>query len=211
MSTCFTRDGNTLVSLGEDKTIRYWNVAEGKEFVKVPAPAMKGVTILKGNLASLASLPQREKSGGCLARSFDPAARCHGLQELQPTHFRGMAHRPGFFTGWHHPGHPLRALSFVPGTWRLARKSRWLNEPRNPILALDLASDGKTIAVADDQQRVRLTDLTTGKTLFHGNLSCRGGLAFAPDGKQLAVAAAGKTIAFWKVAQLRAATQRFLR
>src|SRR5207249_3924691 len=51
MGVAFTRDGKTLVSLGDDGIVRYWNTADGKETAKVAVPPMKQDHDLKGNLA----------------------------------------------------------------------------------------------------------------------------------------------------------------
>jgi WD40 repeat protein len=66
MGVVFARDGQVLVSLGADGTIRTWSVADGKEINRVPTPPLDGPHALKGNLATVAAAPD----GNTLAVTF---------------------------------------------------------------------------------------------------------------------------------------------
>src|SRR5262249_11443969 len=62
----------------------------------------------------------------------------------------------------------------------------------------------KMAVFADNRDRLRLVDIASGKTLFDGAFSCRGGIAFSPQEWILAVAPGDNTIALWDIPTLLA-------
>jgi hypothetical protein len=84
-----------------------------------------------------------------------------------------------------------------------------LRPPGNPLRALALSPDGKTIAFAGDCDRLRLADVATGKTRLHATVPCRGGASFSPDGNHLAVAPGDQAVVLWDVAKLRGSEKPF--
>ncbi len=200
MSVCFTKDARTLVSLGDDGTIRFWNTADGKEIAKLPAPSMKD-QVLKGNLAVIAVSPDGKSLAVSLpdhsTRFLDAAGR--ELRRIPSTEqMNALAYSPD--------GKALITGRILIESWRVdnAKPIDIVNQPRDPLRALSLSPDGKIAAFADNADRVRLVEIASGKTLFDHEIPCRAGIAFSPRGKLLAVASGDNTIALWDVATLLA-------
>ncbi|HYT88235.1 MAG TPA: hypothetical protein VEL76_05915 [Gemmataceae bacterium] len=201
MSVGFTRDGKTPISLGDDGTIRSWRVADGKEIRQVSVPKTEKYG-LKGNLAALAvsadgqslavSLP--DGSTRLLDATVREVRRLPTSEQMEALAF--SADGKSLITG--------RALVHL---WDVAtaKEIPILKESCHPIQSLSLSPDGKTLACADDHEQVRLVEVASGKTLFHGVIPCRGRVVFSPTGQHLAVLASETTIALWDVATLRTA------
>jgi WD40 repeat protein len=204
MSVCFTKDAKTLVSLGDDETIRFWNTADGKEITKRPVPKMKTQGV-KGNLAVIAVSPDGKSLAVSLpdqsTRLLDAAGR--ELRRL-PSSKQMTA------LAFSSDGKVLITGGSLVESWKVenAEPIEIVSQPRNPLRALSLSPDGKIAAIADNRDRLRLVEIGTGKTLFDRESLCRGGIAFSPEGQFFAVAA-DDTIALWDAATLRAAKKPF--
>jgi RNA polymerase sigma factor (sigma-70 family) len=207
MSVAFLEDGKKLISLGDDGTVRFWDVATGEPLTTMPAPAMKGHG-LRGNLAWLAASSDGRTLAVALpdgsTRLLDAAGR-----ELRRLPSAGSVEALAFSPDGKHlytGGALIRAWDVATG-----KEISLLDEPRRPIQMLSLAPDGKTVAFADGADGLRLADVATGKTLCRARIACRSGIAFAPDGQQLAAAPGDRTIALWETARLRVAERPFER
>jgi WD40 repeat protein len=198
MSVCFTKDAKTLVSLGDDGMIRFWNAADGKEIAKLPVPPMKGQS-LKGNLAFIAVSPDGKKLAVALpdqsTRLLDSAGK--ELHRLPPSEQMNAL-------AFSSDGEALITGGTLIESWNVASAEpiAIAGQPRDPLRALALSPDGKIAALADNRNRLRLVEIASGKTLFDREFPCRGGIAFSPLAKLLAVAPADNTIALWDIATL---------
>jgi WD40 repeat protein len=200
MSLCFTRDAKTLVSLGDEGTIRFWNIAEGKEIAKLPTPPMKGQS-LKGNLAFLAVSPDGKNLAVSLpdgsTRLLDAAGQ--ELRRLRSSEqMNALVFSPN--------GKALFTGGNLVESWNVsdAEPITLVKQSRNPLRALSLSPDGKIAACADSRDRLRWVEIGTGKVQLQREMLCRAGIAFSPKGRLFAAAPGDNTIALWDVAPLSA-------
>jgi WD40 repeat protein len=204
IGVAFTGEGQTLVSLGEDATLRSWNVADGKEINRLSPQALKSPGP-HGHLTAVGVT----RNGKTLAVSL-PDGSTRLLDAMgKELHRLPVAEQPQALV-FSPDGKTLFVGSSPITAWDVAtgKESPIVNEPSHPIHSAALSADGKTLAFADERGRLRVADVATGKILFQGATPCLGGLAFTPDGKRLAVAG-GDTISFWDVAQLHAGAKPF--
>jgi WD40 repeat protein len=188
-AACFAPDGRTVASSG-GKTIRLWDPATGKERLRL--------TGADEPIRCLAYSPDsRLLAAGCedgVLRLWDPVAG----KELR----KWNAHPAGRFP---EPG-GVRHVAFTPTgeslltcgsdkpvrLWEAAtgKEIRTFEVPGGPVASFALSPDGKVLAATatDKRQVVHLLDTATGKA-FRSFEHPRDvvPLAFAPDGKTLAV------------------------
>src|SRR5262249_38720734 len=74
---------------------------------------------------------------------------------------------------------------------------------------LSLSPDGRVAATVNSQERLRWVDVETGKVIFDRYVPCNSGIAFSPDGKLFATAAARNQIDFWDVTAIRKSPTAF--
>jgi WD40 repeat protein len=185
----FTPDGKALAVVTTEfkeqaatHSVKFWDVATGKEVGEIKVP--EGVSV-----SALAYAP----GGKVLAYAAPNPAEFRFKEQTVPIHL------------------------YEPDT---GKELRQLKVP-DMVQALVFSPDGKTLAIRGRSQRVRVWDTETGKELYQlGDVAPaqpRGGvlavnikgfaaatpevrnLAFSPDGKQLATAAAG-TVRLWDAA-----------
>ncbi len=195
----FAPDSRTLAVAGHDGTVRFVDVATGKErgtFEKLGSSALAfapggrtlAVGVRTGNAVRLwqldvpadADKPVGRKDGPVLEALFDPAC-CLAFSRDGTKLAVGT---------WH--GHCY--------TWDVGRGKRphWSHLPGQPTDLL-FTDKGEPLAVLIDQSReaLRLLDLAAGKERLAvpGHLAAVTALAFFPDGKTLA--SAGDGLLLW--------------
>jgi WD40 repeat protein len=90
-----------------------------------------------------------------------------------------------------------------PRTGRLEATLGAESDP--PITCGAIMPSGKTLAVGDEDQRIRLWDTSTGqkKGVLIGHQDRISALAFSPDGRDLASASWDRTVKLWSLAALQ--------
>jgi WD40 repeat protein len=202
LKVSFTLDGKTLVSVGLDSTIRYWNVADGKETWKLQLQDKMSISLP----TAIAIAPDAKTLAICLRGSLPSVLTCI----LDPTGrvLRGPARIGGAveILAFSADGKSLFTGSTMVRCWEVDtyREISLANDPRQSTVHMALAPDGKTVAWSDEEDGFRMADVPTGKTLFDGKIAAGAGVAFLAAGKHLATVDRGsKNMLLWDVAKLR--------
>jgi WD40 repeat protein len=188
----FSDDGKTLMSAGGGPTIRFWEVATGKlaqkkDFKQIEPPW--GLVSTDGRTV----VSEQKK----LFIVWDvPTARELGRIPVPEPQPMGLALSPGAETlavGNYDiaTGHSISLWDVAIGKQRCQ-----LSRLRLPPSSMLFSPDGKLLATAHHDRKVRLWDVATGKQLrqLEEQVSL---LAFSRDGKSLATA--GTTLKLWDV------------
>lgn len=197
-NVAFSPDGQTVALGGEEKKIRLWEVATGKEL-----PPLLGH---KAGTYAIAFSPNGKllASGGTYG---EPLAFLWDLATGRVVHRLGPLDYGVHCIRFSPDGQTVATGSGNPdGTITLwdvntGKEIRSLKGHRSPINAFSFSTDGKTIASTGSWERtVRLWDVADGKerNLFarhHGEVDA---LAFAPDGRMLATASRDQNVLLWK-------------
>jgi RNA polymerase sigma factor (sigma-70 family) len=182
-AVAFSPDGRTLAASGNDGGITLWDLAAGKERLRIRGASCQ--------VWHLAFSPDSQTLAGTVM------GQAVGLWDAATGRERrdaGEGHRCD-----------ITQLAFTPDARELATASddasvrvwevatgrqRLRLEHGSLVRALALSPDGKALASSSLDDSVRLWDVATGKQLHrwpgHGELGGRHLLAFSPDGRTLA-------------------------
>ncbi|HTU89713.1 MAG TPA: WD40 repeat domain-containing protein, partial [Gemmataceae bacterium] len=193
----FSANGKTLISASQDQTIRFWNVATGKEARRFRCPA--DYFALSPDGRRLATTKSSHKESPITL--WNPAK---GEELLRLHGHEGYAYTLTFSPD----GKMLASLGEGPKLflWDVAagKEIRRFNIGKQQVYQRPVAftPDGKQLATGDEDGSIHLWDVASGK----GALSFRGHkkqpvrLAFSADGKVLISVANDRTVRFWGVA-----------
>lgn len=203
----FSRDGSTFVSASDDRTIRFWDVATGKQVRQLTADTAIGAIALSPDGKTLVSVAVTKQEGKnfVLWSSSDEAFLWDLATGKQTHRLRG------------HAKNSTIALAFAPdgktlftGDWQCIRAwdlatGKESVEGRFPVERvsfLSVSADGKTLAAGTVNSTVRLWDVATRKEKLPlaGHDGSVHAVAFTPDGKSLATGCADSVIRLWEPA-----------
>lgn len=182
-SLAFSADGLRLVSGGTDGTLRVWDAATGAELHRVAVPDATAVVVaFSADGSRLAAAFGDRKVRLFDARTYRPL-RALPAPDLEALTLTRDARLVGGVTN---SGH----LVVIEATSGLER----VELPAGRALAL--VPDGSAVVASDEEERVTVYELPSGKplrTLRHPNRDGVTALAVSPDGTRLATADPGPT------------------
>lgn len=203
----FSKDGKTLVTSSDDKSIRFWDVVTGKQVRQFDLAAPVGSIALAPDgktLASVATTKREYKTATSNAISWMAAEQVvlWDVVTGKETH-RLEGHKNGAFAPIFGPdgktliscdNKTIRWWDVATGKELLARN---LQIPWIGVMAF--SPDGTTLATGGSRGAVQLWDLATGKQKrpLGGHQAGVLGVAVSPDGRIFATAGGDKLIRLW--------------
>jgi WD40 repeat protein len=216
----FAPDGKTLATVGGDNTVRLWDPATGALVRRLPVPDIA--------LDAVSYAPD----GKTLATAARPAGGGHGKMTLWDAATGRQLRQFGGGRIWTVaiPFSPDGKLLASGGTGRIVQlwdpatglEVRKLGEEGKPapgagrrpptrltlVLGLAFAPDGKTLAAGDNDGKITLWDVATGRKRLVLDATAPVGLgafgvctvAYAPDGKSLASSGGDGVVRLWEAA-----------
>jgi WD40 repeat protein len=222
-SVAFSSDGKTLISCGDDKTVRFWDVSTGAQVRRIEHSNGVGSIALSPDGKLLASVDWKKSSadGGSWwqpdtrIRIWDVATG----KELRQLKVSARQVAPGVDAGviniaFSADGETLVAgeLGGVLRIWDPAtgKERRRFDQFLGTVTAFAFAPRGRSLAVVDGQAAVRLIDLDSGKNLVttHGHRSDVSSLSVTPDSRTVVTISYDRTLRFWELATGRELRQR---
>jgi WD40 repeat protein len=200
-------DGKTAFSGSVDKTVRVWDVAEGKQVRQWNAPtpveamalAPDGQTLAVGGADSLVHLlnPADGKERAILKGHTGPI---HDLAFLPDGQHVVSASRDGSARVWTLPGLDEIEAAKNPGEVKVADPSV-LSGHKGPVLAVAVAPDGQTIATGGEDATARLWHAADGKAslVLEGHTGPVLALAINPKGDRLLTGSADRTARLYEL------------
>lgn len=184
-------DGTTLASGSEDKTVKVWDLATGKntatlmghtEPVQAVAFSPDGKTLASGSVDKTVRLWE-VSTGKELARlGHTNVACCVAFSPDGKRLASGAA------------GKSIELWEAASGRHMAALEAR--------VLALAFSPDGRTLASGDKDHAIELWDVARSakRATLQGHTDVVRSVAFSPDGRTLASGSWDKTVKLWEVA-----------
>jgi WD40 repeat protein len=199
----FTHDGRYLVSAGEDKVVRVWDIASGKTVRTMRGQIGEGD---EGKIYAAALSPDERylAVGGWLADPADAGViRIHDFRSGDAVGvLRGHA-GVVICLAFSADGHFLVSggQDKTVRVWDVETRStiRVLSGHRGAVYGVAFSPDGKRLASASLDHTLRLWDVASGNLLkeMTGHTDEVYSVAFSPDGQYIASGSSDRSIRLW--------------
>ncbi|MFI5380761.1 MAG: hypothetical protein ACHRHE_15790, partial [Tepidisphaerales bacterium] len=192
----FAPDGRTALSGGDDKTLKLWNIATGKQ-IRTFAGHTDWVTRVAfspdGRTAFSASVDKTLKQWDVATDTEIPTFTGHG-DEVRRVAISPDG-RTALATG---NDKTLRLMDMAT-----MKEIRCFTGHEKPLIGVSFAPDGRTAISSSEDGTLRLWDLAAGKEIqppFRGHVGTVWSVAFLPDGRSVLSGGTDKTMKQWDVA-----------
>jgi WD40 repeat protein len=197
--------GNTLFTLGQDRTVLAWDPASGRARGRAVPLGPKGV--YWSRVVTLSPDGKVVAQTGFTLPDYKADPVIHLWDAATGKELRALAGHKERVRGLRFGPDGNRLASVGPDgirLWDVAAGKQLHHLPRHQgerFVALAFSPDGKQLASAGSDGILRLWDAATGKELRQHNaqLTSVHYLAFAPDGRWLAAVGDDQSIRFWVV------------
>jgi WD40 repeat protein len=196
-AVAFRPDGERMATASFDHTIKIWDVESGRVERTFTGHHDKVLTL------AYSSDGRRLASAG-----LDGTVRLWDVASGQSIACRTSGNRCVQGVTFTPDGRRLIACgeAGVAEVWKtnegVLERTITVEPERMPLYAAAVSSDGRTLALAGLDGRIRLHDLATGKPqrVLEGHADTVYSLAFSPDGGSLASGSVDQTVRCWQVA-----------
>jgi RNA polymerase sigma factor (sigma-70 family) len=198
LSVVFSSDGKTVISCGDDSTIRFWDVATGRETAKLDIHSGQVYPLALSSDGKLLAAGSTDK----IIRVWDVETR-RLLKELRGQ--QEFAKLLSFSLSFSPDGKQL--VSAGPGEpcviWDLARAepAYQLDGEHKSVATAVFSPNGKWLAAGCKDGAICLYDPSTGKEVRRWETQCTyfGNLIFSKDNKTIAGSCDLECVRFWDV------------